>query len=335
MVDGTLGSDKRKAGSWKMEKHSIKVAGVDVSKPKLDVAMDGVSEVFVVTNDKAGWKKLAKRLKEHGVTRVGMEATGGYEGKAAAFLRKANFEVVVLDPRQVHGYRKMRLKNAKTDKIDAVLIKEVTALVDVKSMAPDERLPAFVERLLMIEHIVEDIAQHKTRLERFSEPALRKSIQKEIDRLEKIKAKSLLYLETKLRVHDDFSRKIDLLTSIPCIGLVTALTIVILMPELGKLTRNGASLLVGVAPLNNDSGGSFGERHISGGRTRLRCALYMAAFAGAMRWNPILKDLYDRLKKAGKAHKVAIIACIRKLVHIANAVLARDSGWTDRQAIAA
>jgi len=335
MVDGTLGSDKRKAGSWKMTEHNIKVAGVDVSKKKLDVAITGVLATVVVTNDEAGWKSLEKQLMEHGVTRVGMEATGGYEAKVASFLRKAGFEVVILDPRRVHGYRKMMMQNAKTDAIDAKLIAAVTALVEVKDCAPDERLAAFSEHLLLIEHLKEDIAQHKTRLERFSEPSLRKIIEKEIARLEKTRAKELYRLESKLRTHGDFANKIDLLESIPCIGTKTAIAIVILMPELGNIARNKAALLVGVAPLNDDSGGSFGVRHISGGRTRLRGALYMAAFVGAMRCNPVLKALYARLKASGKPHKVSIIACIRKLVHIANAVLARNSAWTNREASAA
>jgi transposase len=260
-----------------------------------------------------------------------MEATGGYEAKAASFLRKAGFEVVILDPRRVHGYRKMMMQKAKTDEIDAKLILSVTALVEVRDCAPDERLAAFAEHLLLVEHLKEDIAQRKTRLERFSEPSLRKFIEEEIARLEKMRAKELSCLESKLRAHDDLSDKIDLLTSIPCIGVNTAMVIVILMPELGKIVRNKAALLVGVAPLNDDSGGSSGVRHISGGRTRLRCALYMAAFVGAMRWNPILKALYGRLKASGKPHKVAIIACIRKLVHIANAVLARKSAWINRE----
>jgi transposase len=332
MVDGTFGSNKRKAGSRKMTEHTIKAAGVDVSKMKLDVAIVGVSEIFVVTNDKVGWKSLKKQLKDHGVTRVGMEATGGYEAKAASFLRKAGFEVVILDPRQVHGYRKMMMQKAKTDGIDARLIAAVTALVEVNDRAPDERLAAFAEHLLLIEHLKEDVAQHKTRMERFSEPVLRKFIQEEITRLEKRRAEELSLLEKELRAHDDLARKLDLLRSIPGVGPITSATIVVLMPELGKLSRNEAALLVGVAPLNDDSGGSFGVRRISGGRKRVRNVLYMAALNAAKRSNPDLIVYYDRLKAAGKAHKVVLVACMRKLVHIINAVLARDSEWTSHSA---
>lgn len=335
MVDGTLGSNKRKAGSRKMTELTIKAAGVDVSKKKLDIAIVGVPEVLVVTNDKAGWKSLKKQLKAYGVTRVGMEATGGYEAKVASFLRKAGFAVVILDPRQVHGYRKMMMQTAKTDGIDARLIAAVTELVEVKDHVPDERLAAFAEHLLLIEHLKEDIAQRKTRLERFSEPALRKFIQKEIARLEEMRAKELSFLENKLRAHDDLARKLDLLRSIPGVGPVTSMTIVVLMPELGKLTRNEASHLVGVAPLNDDSGGSSGVRRISGGRTRVRNVLYMAALNGATRSNSVLMAFYKRLKTSGKAHKVALVACMPKLVHIINTVLARNSEWTSQNATSA
>jgi transposase len=333
MVDGTPGSDKRKAGSWKMVKHNIKVAGVDVSKKKLDIAVIGVLKPFVVTNDETGWESLEKQLREHGVSRVGMEASGGYETKVAAFLRKAGFEVVVMDPRQVHGYRKLKKTKAKTDPIDARLIAEVTAMIDVECGVHDERLPAFAEHYLLIQHIIEDIVQHKTRRERFSVPEHCKAIQKEIDRLEKKKQKELVRLERKVRAHEDLSCKLDLLISIPGIAETTALAIIILLPELGRISSNKAAALVGVAPLNDDSGERSGVRHIFGGRTRVRNALYMAAFAGSQRWNPILMAFYDRLKKNGKEHKVAVVACIRKLVHIANAILERSTPWIDRPVV--
>jgi transposase len=331
VVDGTLGSDKRKAGSWKMAKHSMKVAGVDVSKKKLDVAISGVVKTFVVTNDELGWQSLEKQLREHGVSRVGMEASGGYQDKAAAFLRKAGFEVVILDPRQVHAYRNMIKVKAKTDPIDAKLISDVAKLIEVEDGVFDERLPVFAEHYLFIQHLTEDIVLRKTRLEHFSSPEHRQAIKEDIERLKKKKHEELLLLEQKVRAHEDLSRKLDLLISIPCIAETTALAIVILMPELGKISRNKAAALVGVAPLNNDSGESSGVRHIWGGRTRVRGALYMAAFTGAHQWNPVLKEHFDRLRKNGKEHKVAIVACIRKLVHIANAILARDTPWADER----
>jgi transposase len=305
------------------------VAGIDVSKRTLDVAVTGSDARFTAANDEAGHAHIAGRLRALGVGRVGMEASGHYEAAVAAHLRKSGFEVVILDPAQVHGYRRFRKQRAKTDPIDAQLIAVVTAAIETVREAPDERLAAFAEHLTLIEQIGEDIARLNTRLDRFADKMLRRLVETEIERLRKRRDKQLRRLLLRLAEHDDLARRLALLQSIPGIGVITAVTLVVRMPELGRMSRGEAAALVGVAPFNLDSGEHAGERRVQGGRKRLRRAVFLAAFAASQRWNPILVALYRRLLAAGKHHKLAVIACTRKLVEIANSVLARATPWKD------
>lgn len=309
---------------------SMPVAGIDVSKRTLDVALTGSTARFTQANQAHGHRWIAEELKRHGVRRVGMESSGHYEAALAAFLRKAGFEVAILDPGQVHGFRRFRLKRAKTDAIDAALIAAATAALEESRAPPDERLAALAEHLTFIEQITADIARHKTRRDRFADPAITRFLEAEIKRLTARREKELARLRTRLHPHADLAAKLDLLLSIPGIGLITALALVIRMPELGRTTRAEAAALVGVAPFNTDSGAFAGERHVAGGRARLRRSLYLAAFSASQRWNPILMALYRRLIAAGKHHKIAVVACARKLIEIANAVLARQTPWTDK-----
>jgi transposase len=310
-----------------MNDTSIKCAGVDVSKAKLDVAVfDG--QRFMETNDAAGHRRLVARLKAAGVVRVGMEASGHYEAALKRALDANGFETLVLDPRQVHGYRVFRKRHAKSDPIDAELILAVTAASESADAAPDPRMPAFQEHLTLIDALGEDIATLKTRRDRFSEPAHRRFIEAEIQRLKKCRSQEIVKLIAKVRVHADLVRRFDLLLSIPGIGEITALVFVVRMPELGRLSRTEAAALVGVAPFDQDSGTRSGQRRIAGGRKRLRKAVYMAAFSAATHWNPILVAFRKRLSAAGKHHNQVIVACARKLVHMANAVLARDTPWS-------
>lgn len=315
-----------------MTKPSMKCAGIDVSKNSLDVAVHDSIERFSDANDTAGHSRIAARLKALGVERVGMEASGHYEAKLGRALRKEGFEVLVLDPGQVHGYRRFQNKRAKTDPIDATLIAAVTAAFDSVKSAPDERLEPLAEHLTLIEQIGEDIARLKTRRERFEAKALLRYLDTQIASLSKRRKREIAKLTSKLKLQPDLKARFELLQSIPAIGEIAALTLVVRMPELGHIGRNQAAALVGVAPFNCDSGKHAGERRIQGGRHRVRRVVYLAAFSGAQHWNPILLALYRRLIAAGKHHKVAVTACARKLLEIANAILARGTPWTDAPA---
>jgi transposase len=319
----------RKDGSTKMLEPTTTppVAGIDVAKRKLDVAFTGRSERFTAPNDAAGHADIAARLKAFGVRRVGLEASGHYEAAIVAALRQHGFEVLILDPLQVHGYRRFQQRRAKTDPIDAALIAKVAAASDPARAAPDPRLAPLAEHLLLIEQLAEDIACLKTRLERYDTAEPRRLLQALIKHLTAKRRTQLARLVAKLRRAPDLARRLELLLSIPGVGALTAASFIIRMPELGRLSRGEAAALVGLAPFNADSGDQQGERHIAGGRRRLRRSVFLAAFTAAQHWNSLLQATYRRLREAGKHHTVATVACARKLVVLANAILARGTPW--------
>jgi transposase len=328
MVAGTHGS-LNKAGSRKMTQIS-RTAGIDTSKAKLDVAVHGGVERWQVANTSVGWRHLLAELSKAGISRVGIEASGGYECGVVDALRDKGFTVLVLQPIQVKAYARLHLRRAKNDKLDAVLIAACAATVDQERIEPDRRLAKLAHYLTFVEQIEEDIARFKVRLEHVDEPRLRRLIMADIARLKARRAAELLRIVTALRIHDDLARRLDLVLSVPGIGERTALALIIRMPELGRISREHAAALAGLAPFDDDSGKRTGERHIAGGRSRLRRSLFAAALPAAFRWNKALIALYTRLTTRGKAHNEALIACARKLLIYANTVVQRGTPWTER-----
>lgn len=315
-----------------MTEHSIEAAGesagIDTGKSRLDVALaSGVSEVQV-DNDPAGHVKLASWLRRQGVGRVGIEASGGYERAVVAHLRQKGFTVIMFQPIQVRAYATYRQQRAKNDRIDAALIATCTAAAAAVKDPPDPRLEAVAEPLTLIEQIEEDIVRCKTRREAFHDPRHRDLLAGEIKRLKSWRAAEIKRLVAELHRHDDLAQRFELIESVPGIGQRTALALLVRMPELGTLSREQAAALVGLAPFDDDSGKRHGMRRIAGGRARLRKSLYAAALPAAFQWNPALVTLYKRLTSAGKPHKVALVACARKLVIFANAVVARGTPWS-------
>jgi transposase len=312
---------------------AVKAAGIDMAKAKFDVAVDGSGERFAASNTAEGHRQTAEQLTRLGVTRVGVEATGNYEAGLVGYLRAAGFTVVVLDPAQVHGYRRFKKQRAKTDPIDATLVAAVTAAISEEEIhqAPDPRLVPFCEHLTMIEQMVEDIARLKTRWDRFLTEHCQNLLKSEIKRLESLVKAERRELVSKIEAHADLKARYELAQTIPCVGEGLALSVIVRVPELGYVSREEAAALVGVAPYNVDTGEHAGERHIAGGRARPRKAFFMAAFAGCSRWNPELKEFYERLRAKGKPHKVALVAAMRKLVGMLNAVLTRGKPWVNRQ----
>jgi transposase len=316
-----------KAGSKKMPHHSTIVAGIDVAKDKLDLAVHGLALRLTVANDAAGWRQLAAALHDTGVARVGLEATGGYERGVAAHLRARGFEVRLLQPLQTKAFARLRLKRAKNDTIDAALIAACTAVLDAPAIASDPRLEPCADLLTFIEQIEEDIARGHARLEHIAAPRLRRLIEADIARLKARRSTELHRLAAALRQFDDLCSRFGLVLSIPGIGERTAIAIVVRLPELGQVSREQVAALAGLAPFDDDSGTRRGQRHIAGGRSRLRRSLYAAALPAAFRWNPALKALYVRLTARGKCHKQALVACARKLLVYANTVVQRGSPW--------
>jgi transposase len=310
-----------------MSKLSTIAAGIDVAKEHLDIAVHGCKQSWQVANTPDGFRDLVRLMRQHHVARIGLEATGGYERDVVEHLRKAGFVVIVLQPQQVRAYAVVKLRRAKTDRIDAQLIAAFTAEHAVVRDPPDPRLAALCEHLTYLEQIEEDMARIKIRIEHIRDPDVKCDWKADLARLRQRRANMIARLLAKLRQHDDLATRIALLLSIEGIGPRTAIALAIRMPELGRVSRGEAAALAGLAPFNNDSGRRNGPRTIAGGRTRLRTSIYAAALPASFQWNAALKHLYARLKAAGKPHKVALVACARKLLIFANTVLARGTPW--------
>jgi transposase len=315
-----------------MTKNSTAVAGIDTAKDKLDVAIHGQTSHWQFENNLRGWKRLRSELAKAEIGRVGIEATGGYERGVVRHLREAGLTVLVLQPIQVRAFARAHLRRAKNDVLDAALIAACAAAVEKPRIEPDQRLTDFADLLTFVEQIEEDIARLKTRLEHINEPRLRRLVLGDIARLEARRTTQIRDIARLLRAHHDLAVRLDLVLSIPGIGERTALALIIRMPELGRVSREEAAALAGLAPFDHDSGKYKGQRHIAGGRARLRRSLYAAALPAAFRWNNALIGLYTRLKANGKAHNAALVACARKLLIFANTVVARGTPWTDRPA---
>jgi transposase len=313
-----------------MTQINITTAGIDTSKLKLAIAVHERTQRWQVANALPGWRALATKLARAGVTRVGIEATGGYERGVAEHLRAAGFTVLVLQPIQVKAFGRVHLRRAKNDALDAVLIAACAATLDQPRIAPDPRLAELAGYLTFLEQTEEDIARFKTRLEHIDEPRLQRIVTSDIKRLKARKTAQIRDIAKRLRAHNDLAERLDLVLSIPGIGERTALALIIRMPELGRISREEAAALAGLAPFDDDSGKYKGQRHIAGGRGRLRRSLFAAALPAAFRWNKALIALYTRLMARGKVHNAALIACARKLLIYANTVVQRGTPWTEK-----
>jgi transposase len=313
-----------------MRKHNTICAGIDTGKHKLDVAIEGGSQQLQVKNTPAGHVVLSTWLRKHRVKRIGIEASGGYEQAVVAHLRQDGFVVVVFQPTQVRAYAMFHLQRAKNDKIDAALIAACTAAIKKIHAPPDPRLAPFAGRLTLIEQITEDIARCKTRYESSRDEAIRAHWEEQIRYFKAILNKELKRIVADIRQHRDLAERLDLISSVDGVGLRTALAILVRMPEIGRVSREHVAALAGLAPYDDDSGEYVGVRHIAGGRERLRASVYNAALPAAFRWNPQLMALYRRLTAAGKPHKVALIACARKLLIYVNTVVERGSPWSEQ-----
>jgi transposase len=239
----------------KMAKPTIITAGIDTSKAKLDIAVHGAGSGCTVANDETGWKAAAIALKRASVTRVGIEATGGYERGVTRYLQKAGLTVIVMQPVQVKAFAKLHLKRAKTDRIDAGLIAACTHVFDTTNkLPPDARFDALADHLTFIEQLEEDIVRIRTRLEHICDKRLRRIAETDIKRLSLRCEDERKRLAAALRQYDDLAARFDLVQSVPSIGERTALCIVIRLPELGQVSREEIAALAGLAPFVRQSG---------------------------------------------------------------------------------
>ena len=300
--------------------------GIDVSKAQLDIAVRPTQDQWNCPNSNAGIARLTKRLKRLDPQLIVLEATGGYEIPVTAALAAGELPVVVINPRQARDFARSTGRLAKTDTIDAQVLAHFGEAVrpQVRPL-PDEGIQELASVLSRRLQVVEMLTAEKNRLQRPT-PSVRRGIKRHINWLEK----SLANLEDELKEaivkSPIWKQKIEVLKSAPGIGPVTSMTLVAELPELGRLNRKQIAALVGVAPFNRDSGMMRGKRTIWGGRARVRAVLYMAALT-ASRHNPVIRLFYQRLCAAGKPKKVALTACMRKLLIILNAMVRHATPW--------
>jgi transposase len=305
--------------------------GIDVSKATLDIATLPDGESWTVTNDDQGLADLAPRLVALAPSLIVLEATGGFEMLAAITLAKVGLPIAVVNPRQVRDFAKAMGQLAKTDALDAGMLADFAQRVRPEPRPLPDEAAQFLESLLTRRRqIVEMLTAEKNRLG-FARGPIKRDISQHIRWLEKRLTDVDGELQDAVAASPLYQAKSDLLRSVPGVGPVTALTLLATLPELGQLSRHQIAALVGVAPMNRDSGMMRGKRMVWGGRAPVRAVLYMAALVG-LKHNPALRVFYERLRAAGKPFKVAATACMRKLLTILNAMLRQNRRWDPQHA---
>jgi transposase len=301
--------------------------GIDVSKDRLDGFVRPAGEAFSVARDAEGVRRLAERVGQLDPGLVVLEATGGFEQVVAAGLAGAGLPVVVVNPRQIRDFARATGRLAKTDRIDA----EVIALFAERVRPPVRALPDHQARLLdelvtRRRQVIEMIVAEANRARLLENRRLKKRIERHRAALQEELSEIEQDLDETIRGTPIWREADDLLKSVPGVGDTLARTLIAELPELGTLDRRKIAALVGVAPFNRDSGRLRGKRAIWGGRASIRAPLYMAALV-ASRYNPRIATFYKRLRAAGKPAKVALVACMRKLLTILNAILRDRKPW--------
>jgi len=308
------------------------VVGIDISKDRLDVAClpEAVQPLTAFNNDAKGHAKLIAALKTLSPRLVVLESTGGYQRVLVATLAAAGLPVVVVNPRQVRDFARALGILAKTDAIDAMVIARFGQQVNpTLRPTPDAQTAALTDLLTRRRQLVELRTAESNRLAQAVSPRIKSSIRAILNAIEKQIETIDDDLDEHIKRSPVWKEKEDLLTGVPGIGKLTARTLLACLPELGQASRQSIAALVGVAPINRDSGMMRGKRTTWGGRKVVRSALYMAALV-ATRYNPVLKAHYAKLVAAGKAKKLALIACTRKLLIILNAIIRTKTQWSSK-----
>jgi transposase len=303
------------------------VVGIDVSKKQLDVYVSPAGDRFVIARNAEGLDQLIAKLSPLGADAVAVEATGGFETVVAASLGAAGLPVIVVNPAQVRAFANALGKRAKSDPIDAeVIARFVAATKPQIRPLPDEETRVLASLVARRRQIIQMIVAEKNREKQLPSRVLRKSAARLIKALEKELNVLDQGIDDSVRGSPLWREKEDLLQSVPGVGKIVARTLLAEMPELGNLDRREAAALAGLAPWTRQSGVWRGRSFISGGRTSVRTALFMAAMV-AIRHNPVLKPFYERLVAAGKPKMVALIAVARRLLTILNAILRDKTPW--------
>jgi len=305
--------------------------GIDVSKHHLDLAISGMAGTWRVDNTAKGVKDLVGRVSRLTRPHLVCEATGSYTRLLVAELAKTGIPLSRVNPRQVRSFARAAGQLAKTDTIDAALIvRFAQAMQPPVSTPPDPAAIHLTEMVRRRRQLVDMLAMEKQRTEHAQAPRIVASIAHHLKVLKTEIAELDRAIANQIAADAALRHRAELLQSIPGVGAVTAAVLIAELPELGRIGQKQIAALVGVAPLNRDSGLSRGEAHIGGGRLSVRCALYMATIS-AIRANPPIKAFYKRLRTQGKPAKLAITAAMRKLLVMANAMVLNDRPWSSDQ----
>lgn len=305
-------------------------ADIDVSKSTLDIAISSITQQFTVPNEDGGINQILKELKRNETQLILMEATGGLESGVAGYLQSEGFDVVVINPRQARDFARAMGYLAKTDQIDARVLLQMAKVINqhperekyIRPL-PDVHRQLLAAMVVRRRQLTIMLTAERNRLHP-SHSQNHESIRFIISVLKSEMAR--VEAEMSAYISENFSELSALLSAVKGVGAATVAVLLAEVPELGTLSRREISALIGVSPINRDSGTMRGRRTVFGGRASVRTALYMSALVGT-RHNPVIKEFYTRLVAAGKPKKVALTACIRKLLTILNAMLKNNEAW--------
>jgi transposase len=304
------------------------VVGIDVAKDKVDACIRSLSQRQTFPSGAEGRRKLIAWLRKHKVDRAVMEASGGYERDWAKALREACFQVRIVDPKRVRNFARSAGRLAKNDVIDAEMI---AWFAETFEDAPSQTHDAAREELAALVKARKAVIDLKTRLQSQNEHAVPGAVQKAHARVLKGLDAEIAKLEDAIvvtvKATPAFAARAEIIESVPGLAETASAVLIAGLPELGTVRQEIAAALLGAAPYDDDSGKRRGERHIKGGRRWVRNALYMPCLGAATQNNPVLKAFYQRLIAKGKEPKVALIACMRKLIVILNTMIARGENW--------
>jgi transposase len=311
-----------------MAQNELVVVGIDVAKDKVDACIRSLSQRQTFPSTAEGRRALIAWLRKHKVGKAAMEASGGYERDWAKALREAGIDVRIVDPKRVRSFARSAGRLAKNDVIDAEMI---AWFAETFVEAPGQASDAAREKLVQIVNARQALLDLQTSLQNRSEHAAPDVVQNMQARLLKKIASEVAKLELAIaamvKATPHFAELAAIIESVPGLGKTTSAGLIAAMPELGQVSNQVAAALLGVAPYDDDSGQRRGDRHIKGGRRKVRNLFYMACLGAATRHNPVLKAFYGRLIAKGKEPKVALTACMRKLIVILNTMIARRQKW--------
>ena len=311
-----------------MAQNDLVVVGIDVAKDKVDACIRSLSQRQTFPSTAEGRRKLIVWLRKHKVSKAVMEASGGYERDWAKALREANLEVRIVDPKRVRSFARSAGRLAKNDAIDAEMI---AWFAETFGEAPAQAYDAEREKLAQLVNARQGLLDMQTELQNRSEHSVPDVVQKMQARLLKKITLEIAKLEaaiaTMIKATVHFAELAEIIESVPGLGAGPSAGLIAAMPELGQVSNKVAAALLGVAPYDDDSGKRRGERQIRDGRRKVRNLFYMACLGAATLHNPVLKAFYRRLIAKGKEKKVALVACMRKLIAILNTMIARRQKW--------